>query len=85
MCSCVGAAEVALAGLLRTHSDGVAHVLCCSLAEIGEVMSRPLVGMDEEASQLERLCLACRAAVLDDDADGASRYPHVPCASMLQG
>jgi hypothetical protein len=48
-------------------------------------MSRPLVGMDEEASQLERLCLACRAAVLDDNVDDASRYPHVPCASMLQG
>jgi predicted membrane chloride channel (bestrophin family) len=45
----------------------------CSLAEIGEVMSRPLVGMEEEASQLERLCLACRAAVLDDDRDDTSR------------
>lgn len=41
-----------------------------SLAEIGEVMSRPLVGMEEEASQLERLCLACRAAI--DSADSAS-------------
>lgn len=26
-------------------------------------MSRPLVGMEEEPSQLERLCVACRAAV----------------------
>jgi hypothetical protein len=71
---CVCAAEVAFAGLLSVHSDGVAHALC-SLAEIGEVMSRPLVGMDEEASQLERLCLACRAAVLDADGDATSRYP----------
>jgi hypothetical protein len=47
-----------------------------SLAEIGEVMSRPLVGMEEEASQLERLCLACRAAVLDEDDDASSRWGH---------
>ena len=40
-------------------------------------MSRPLVGMEEEASQLERLCLACRAAVLDEDNDAASRWEHV--------
>lgn len=40
-----------------------------SLAEIGEVMSRPLVGMEEEPSQLERLCLACRAAVDGNDSD----------------
>ena len=36
-----------------------------TLAEIGAVVSRPLVGLDEESSELERLCLAARAAVAD--------------------
>ncbi len=31
-----------------------------TLAEIGAAMSRPLVGIDEEASELERLCLVAR-------------------------
>ena len=34
-----------------------------SLAEIGGVMSCPLVGMEEEPSPLERLCMEARAAV----------------------
>lgn len=41
-----------------------------TLAEIGTVASRPLVGLDEEASQLETVCLAARAAV-DNISDGA--------------
>ena len=34
-----------------------------TLAEIGAVASRPLVGLDEEPSQLEEICAAARAAV----------------------
>lgn len=56
-----------------SHLPDFAIFAICSLAEVGEVMSRPLVGMEEEASQLERLCFACRAAVLDDDSDVESR------------
>lgn len=41
-----------------------------SLAEIGNVVSRPLVGMDEEASPLEHLCIAARAAVDAAAAEG---------------
>ncbi len=43
-----------------------------SLAEIGGVMSRPLVGMEEEPSPLERLCMEARAAV-----DAAARPDRV--------
>lgn len=47
------------------------------MAEIGAVVSRPLVGIDEEPSELERLCLAARAhadALLasDDEEDDYS-------------
>ena len=31
-----------------------------SLSEIGAAMSRPLVGIDEEPSELERVCLRVR-------------------------
>ena len=31
-----------------------------SLSEIGAVMSRPLVGIEEEPSELERTCLRVR-------------------------
>ena len=31
-----------------------------SLSEIGAVMSRPLVGIEEEPSELERVCLRVR-------------------------
>lgn len=34
-----------------------------TLAEIGAVISRPLVGFDEELSQLEKACQAARSAV----------------------
>ena len=34
-----------------------------TLAEIGTVASRPLVGMEEEASQLEQICQLARSAV----------------------
>mmetsp|Transcript_15386 Transcript_15386/g.46445 ORF Transcript_15386/g.46445 Transcript_15386/m.46445 type:complete len:1132 (+) Transcript_15386:545-3940(+) len=34
-----------------------------SLSEIGNAMSRPIVGMEEEPSSLERLCMKARAAV----------------------
>ena len=33
-----------------------------SLSEIGAVMSRPLVGIEEEPSELERICLRVREA-----------------------
>ncbi len=48
-----------------------------SLAEIGAVMSRPLVGMEEEASHLERLCIAARAAV------DAALQPAPPLPTIL--
>ena len=35
-----------------------------SLSEIGSVLSRPLVGMDEEPSELEKLCSAAHAQVM---------------------
>ena len=38
------------------------------LAEIGAVVSRPLVGMDEEPSELEKLCWAARGAALAKEA-----------------
>ena len=68
-------------------------LLLCSLSEIGEVMSRPLVGMEEEPSQLERLCLATRAAVLgettsdadcgsDSDGDSASDSRLAPLSQL---
>ncbi len=44
-----------------------------TLAEIGSLASRPFVGMEEEPSELERLCLEVRAqleALSDDDDDG---------------
>lgn len=48
-----------------------------SLSEIGTVMSRPLVGFEEDPSELERLCLRVREAVSSpaisaqlDDGDG---------------
>lgn len=34
-----------------------------SLAEIANVVSRPLIGMDEEASELEKLCYVARSVV----------------------
>lgn len=34
-----------------------------SLHEIGQVMSRPLVGMDKEQSELEKICIACKQYV----------------------
>ena len=34
-----------------------------SLAEIATVVTRPLIGMDEEPSELERLCFAARTEV----------------------
>lgn len=40
-----------------------------TLAEIGGVASRPLVGMEEEASQLEKACRAARAAMDSEMAD----------------
>ena len=48
-----------------------------TLAEIGAAMSRPLVGIDEEASELERLCLAARELAddlgsSDDEEDSLS-------------
>ncbi len=43
-----------------------------TLAEIGAVVSRPLVGLDEESSELERLCLAARAAVTAPQAAAAA-------------
>ena len=35
-----------------------------TLSEIGNVLSRPLVGIDEEPSELEKLCAAARAEVV---------------------
>ncbi|CAL8468513.1 g8053 [Coccomyxa elongata] len=46
--------EVATLLLQRCAAAGL------TLAEIGAAMSRPLVGIDEEASELERLCLVAR-------------------------
>ena len=41
-----------------------------TLAEIGTVASRPLVGMEEEASKLEKICQLARSAVDFEMADG---------------
>jgi len=46
-----------------------------TLAEIGSLASRPFVGMEEEPSELERLCLEVRAqleALSDEDTDRES-------------
>jgi hypothetical protein len=48
--------QVATLLLTRSAKAGL------NLAEIGNVASRPLVGMDEEASELEKACLAARYA-----------------------
>lgn len=48
-----------------------------SLSEIGSAMSRPIVGMEEEPSSLERLCMKARAAV------DAAAHPERP--SLLDG
>ena len=44
-----------------------------TLAEIGALASRPFVGMEEEPSELERLCLEVRAQLeaLSEDEDDA--------------
>ncbi|GAB4817134.1 hypothetical protein N2152v2_004180 [Parachlorella kessleri] len=49
--------EVATAVLKKCAAAGM------TLAEIAGVVTRPLIGMDEEASELEKICEAARAAV----------------------
>ena len=43
-----------------------------TLHEIGSVLSRSLVGVDEESSQLEKLCSAARQSTRDLSEDSAS-------------
>ena len=49
--------QVATALLKRCAAAGL------NLSEIGTIISRPLVGLDEEPSDLEKLCTAAREAV----------------------
>ncbi|KAK9829280.1 hypothetical protein WJX72_004922 [[Myrmecia] bisecta] len=57
--------------LLEVSTSVLKHCAAAglSLAEIGTVVSRPLVGLDEESSELEKLCLQARE---EADAAGAS-------------
>lgn len=51
---CLHTLEVATLLLKKCAAAGL------SLHEIGQVMSRPLVGMDKEQSELEKLCIASK-------------------------
>lgn len=54
---CLRTLEVATLLLQKAAAAGL------SLHEIGQVMSRPLVGMDEELSELEKICIASKQEV----------------------
>lgn len=53
-----------------------------TLAEIGSIASRPLVGMEEEPSQLERICRLARSAVDAEMADADSSSGESEYGSM---
>ena len=57
----------------RRDAEKVSLCAGLTLAEIGALASRPFVGMEEEPSELERLCLEVRAQLeaLSEDEDDA--------------